>query len=146
MHLTAQDTTTPLDRTLTDLIDLGMTAKHACWNLQGPMFHSLRLLLDGLAELARTAADSVAERSMTLGHHPDGRLGTIAASTALDVLPPGPVADTTAVPAFVEILGVITTHLHEAIDAVADDPVTSRLLTELAAQLESKAWVIGAHS
>ena len=67
-----------LDATLTDLVALGLLAKHGHWNLAGPGFGPLHLLLDEVADMARRGGDRVTERAITLGHHPDGRLATIA--------------------------------------------------------------------
>jgi DNA-binding ferritin-like protein len=39
----------------------------------GPGFRELHVLLEELAHLAMGASDSVAERAITLGHHPDCR-------------------------------------------------------------------------
>ncbi len=75
------DQATALDRALTDLIALGMLAKHAHWNVTGPSFRLLHATLADLANLVGDAADTVAERAITLGHHPDGRPETVVAAT-----------------------------------------------------------------
>jgi starvation-inducible DNA-binding protein len=79
-----------LDATLTDLVALGLLAKHGHWNLAGPGFSPLHLLLDEVADVAREAGDRVAERAITLGHHPDGRLATIAGTTSFPTSAPAP--------------------------------------------------------
>src|SRR4051812_25448596 len=54
MTLTERQTVAAaLDVTLLDFINLALLAKQAHWNVAGPMFRSLHLLLDELVELAR---------------------------------------------------------------------------------------------
>jgi starvation-inducible DNA-binding protein len=133
-----------LDATLTDLVALGLLAKHGHWNLAGPGFSALHILLDEVADVAREGGDRVAERAITLGHHPDGRLATIAGNDVLPDLSAGVLRDRDAVTAFDRILDVVTSRLREAFDASAEDLVTQDLLVGIAAELEKKAWMIRA--
>ena len=133
-----------LDATLTDLVALGLLAKHGHWNLAGPGFGPLHLLLDEVADVAREAGDRVAERAITLGHHSDGRLATIAGNDVLPDLGAGVLRDRDAVAAFDRILDVVTSRLREAFDASAEDLVTQDLLVGITAELEKKAWMIRA--
>ncbi|MCU1352772.1 MAG: starvation/stationary phase protection protein [Acidimicrobiales bacterium] len=134
-----------LDVALVDLINLGLLAKQAHWNVEGPMFRSLHLLLDELADLARDGGDEVAERAITLGHHPDGRAATVATSSLPDI-PAAAIRDTDVVASFQLILDAVVERLHRAIDASSDDPVTQDLLTSIAAGIEKQAWMICAHT
>lgn len=136
---------TALDATLTDLVNLGLLADQAHWNLTGPAFGPLNVRFDDLAGVARGAADTVAERAITLGHHPDGRAATIAHDNVLPDLQPGEVRDSDAVAAIEAILGVVITRLHTAIDASCEDPVTQGLLIRIAGTLEKQAWMVRAH-
>jgi starvation-inducible DNA-binding protein len=109
------------------------------------MFRSLHLLLDELADLARNGGDEVAERAITLGHHPDGRAATVATSSLPDV-PAGAIRDSDVVARFQLILDAVVERLHRAIDSSTDDPVTQDLLTTIAAGIEKQAWMICAHA
>jgi starvation-inducible DNA-binding protein len=133
-----------LDATLTDLVALGLLAKHGHWNLAGPGFSPLHLLLDEVADVAREAGDRVAERAITLGHHPDGRLATIAGNDVLPDLGSGALRDRDAIAAFDRILDVVTSRLREAFDASAEDLVTQDLLVGITAELEKRAWMVRA--
>jgi len=133
-----------LDAVLTDLVALGLLAKHGHWNLAGPGFSPLHLLLDEVADVARDGGDRVAERAITLGHHPDGRLATIAGNDVLPDLGAGVLRDRDAVAAFDRILDVVTSRLREAFDTSAEDLVTQDLLVGITAELEKKAWMIRA--
>jgi starvation-inducible DNA-binding protein len=133
-----------LDATLTDLVALGLLAKHGHWNLAGPGFSPLHLLLDEVADVAREAGDRVAERAITLGHHPDGRLATIAGNDVLPALGAGALRDRDAIAAFDRILDVVTSRLREAFDTSAEDLVTQDLLVGITAELEKRAWMVRA--
>jgi starvation-inducible DNA-binding protein len=135
---------TALDAPLHELINLGLLAKQAHWNVHGPAFRSLHLLLDELADLARRSGDELAERAVTLRHSPDGRASIVAATTSSD-LPPGPITDVQAIEAFDRILSSVGDCLRCAIDSCGDDPVTQDLLTGIAGEVEKQAWMIRAH-
>jgi starvation-inducible DNA-binding protein len=109
------------------------------------MFRSLHILLDELAELARNGGDDVAERAITLGHHPDGRAATVATSSLPD-LAAGAIRDSDVVATFQTILDAVVERLHAAIDASSDDPVTQDLLTTIVAGIEKQSWMICAHA
>lgn len=133
-----------IDAPLCDLINLGLLAKQAHWNLHGPAFRPLHLLLDELADLARISGDELAERAVTLGNAPDGRASKVAATSTLD-LPPGPIADTEVIEAFSGLLAEVNDCLRRALDACIDDPVTQDLLIRVAAGIDRQAWMIRAH-
>jgi starvation-inducible DNA-binding protein len=137
--------TTAIDRVVTDLINLALLAKHAQWNLVGPTFRSMRQLLDELADLSRDQADDVAERALTLGHHPDGRAATVARDDSLPTIPAGELRDEVVITAFGSILDAVVSHIHEAIEVVTDDPVTRDLFTTIVGSVERHSWTIRSH-
>jgi starvation-inducible DNA-binding protein len=51
-----------LQKVLVDLIELHLQGKQAHWNLVGTNFRDLHLQLDDIVDLAREAADTIAER------------------------------------------------------------------------------------
>ena len=136
---------TALDHTLTDLISLSLLANQIRWNLTGPAFSPVRRLLGELADRAGDGADSVAERAVIIGHHPDGRVEVIARRNVLPTVDPGPVPDVHAIALFDTALGTVITRLRTAMDAVADDLVTGDLFISIARDLERAAWVFRAH-
>jgi starvation-inducible DNA-binding protein len=146
VHATDRQTiAAALDVALVDLINLGLLAKQAHWNVEGAMFRSLHLLLDELADLARNGGDDMAERAITLGHHPDGRAATVVTSSLPDI-PAGAIRDSDVVDRFQLILNAVVERLHGAIGVSSDDPVTQDLLTTIAAGIEKQAWMINAHA
>lgn len=133
-----------LDAALVELLDLGLQAKHAQWNLVGPRFGPMRQLLDELAGAARESADRVAERAVVLGHPADGRSETITALTSLPRLGRGPLGDLDAILAVSRVLDAVATRLHSASDAFEEDLVTVELFTGVLAVVERFAWMLRA--
>jgi starvation-inducible DNA-binding protein len=133
-----------LDGALADLLDLALLAKQAHWNLVGPRFRSMQLLLDELADTARESANGVAERAVTLGHSADGRAATVTALSSLPRLEPGALRDVDAIKAFGSILEAIENRMHSALEAFERDPVTVDLFTGILAAIEKYAWMLRA--
>src|ERR1700759_3932757 len=78
-----------LQKVLVDLVELHLQGKQAHWNLVGTNFRDLHLHLDDIVDIAREAADTIAERMRALNSVPDGRTDTVVASTTLPSLPGG---------------------------------------------------------
>ena len=134
-----------LQNTLVELTDLSLQAKQLHWNVIGRHFRSLHEQLDGLTAEARTAADAVAERAVTIGDAPDGRVSTVAKESPLPEVPDGRVADTTVVDVVVEALSTVINRMRPRIDRLGDlDPVTQDLMIEVLAGLEKQRWMFSA--
>lgn len=133
-----------LDGALADLLDLGLLAKQARWNVVGPRFRAMQLMLDELAEFARASADFVAERAVTLGHPPDGRGVTITTRSSLPDIEPGSLQDADAITTFVAILDAVATRIHSGLEAFERDLVSVGLLTRVLATVEKYAWMMRA--
>ena len=133
-----------LDGALADLIDLGLLAKQAQWNVVGPRFPAMQHLLDQLAELARTSSDRVAERAVVLGHAPDGRAATVTTLSSLPTVEPGAQNDADTIAAFVVILDAVVSRIHSVLEAFDTDLVTVDLFTSVLAEIEKCAWMLRA--
>ena len=135
-----------LDGALADLLDLGLLANQARWNIFGPRFPTMRFVLDELADFARCSADRVAERAITLGHAPDGRAASIAKLSSLPVIEPGGLRDVDVGAAFHAILDAVVDRVHTAMEAFEADLVTLHLFTGILAMIERFAWILRAQS
>ena len=133
-----------LDGALADLLDLGLLAKQAHWNVVGPRFPSMYQVLDQLADLARTSSDRVAERAVVLGHAPDGRAATITLRSSLPTVEPGAQNDTDTIAAFVAILDAVVSRIHSVLEAFDTDLVTVDLFTSVLAEIEKYTWMLRA--
>ncbi|MFI5555993.1 Dps family protein [Streptomyces sp. NPDC051738] len=136
-----------LQSTLVDLLGLSLIGKQAHWNIVGPRFRSIHLQLDDVVSVARTFADTVAERSAALGVPPDGRPETIAAAYTLPGPKEGWVRDTEVVQLIVDTLETAIGRLRERIEATAEpDPVTQDLLIGITSELEKQRWMFDAEN
>ena len=135
-----------LQEVLVDLIDLSLQGKQAHWNLRGPMFRELHLLLDEVVEAARDASDQVAERCLALGVAADGRLATVAAGTHLEAFPEGRIEDH-AVTALVAMrLQTVSQVGRSRLGQLGElDPVSQDLVNEVLTAIEKQLWMVEAH-
>src|ERR1700709_2333242 len=69
---------------LNALNDLALTLKHVHWNVVGPHFIGVHLMLDPQVEAVRAMVDATAERSATLGGSPAGTPGAIVSQRDWD--------------------------------------------------------------
>jgi len=136
-----------LQQLLADLIALHLQGKQAHWNVVGHNFRDLHLQLDEIVDVAREAADTIAERMRALGATPDGRAPTVASTAKLTVFPAGE-QDSAAV------VDLITTALHIAAGTAraihdrvdAEDPSTTDLLHAIIIDLEKQAWMLNSEN
>lgn len=136
-----------LQSTLVDLLGLSLIGKQAHWNIVGPRFRSIHLQLDEVVSMARSYADTVAERSAALGVPPDGRPETIAAAYTLPGSKEGWVRDNEVVQLIVDTLEAAIGRLRERVDATAEpDPVTQDLLIGITSELEKQRWMFDAEN
>jgi len=133
-----------LDGALADLLDLGLLARHARWNVVGPRFGAMQPMLAELAGFALASADLVAERAVTLGHPPDGRAVAISTLSSLPDVEPGVLWDASAITTFGAALDALAARIHAGLEAFETDLVTLGLLTGVLAEVERYAWMLRA--
>lgn len=128
------------------LNDLALTLKHAHWNVVGPHFIAVHLMLDPQVEAVRAMVDTTAERIATLGGSPLGTPGAIVAGRTWDDYSIGRDDAIAHLGALDEVYtGVISSH-RDAIEATDEpDPVTQDMLIAQAAELEQFQWFVRAH-
>ena len=126
--------------------DLHLTLKHAHWNVVGPNFMSVHLMLDPQVEAVRGFADAVAERIATLGSSPQGTPGAIVAQRDWDDYSIGRAGAIEHLGALdLVYTGVITSTREVAAEVEETDPVTNDLLIGQLGELEQFHWFIRAH-
>ncbi|GAB08688.1 putative DNA-binding protein [Gordonia araii NBRC 100433] len=131
-----------LQATLVDLIDLGLIAKQAHWNVVGVNFTSVHEDLDELVDVTREFSDATAERATAIGVSPDGRSETVAKTTGATGIGEGWINDTNVVGVIVENLAAVIGGIRERIELSGkSDPVTEDLLIGFAARLEQLHWM-----
>jgi starvation-inducible DNA-binding protein len=131
-----------LQGTVVDLIDLGLIAKQAHWNVIGRGFLSVHPSLDELVAAARDFTDQAAERATAIGVSPDGRSATVAADAGTKGFGAGWTKDTEVVVAIVANLAAVIERLRARIELTEKaDPVTQDLLIAITARLEQLHWM-----
>ena len=73
-----------LQERLVALIDLKLTLKHIHWNVVGPAFIGVHMMLDPQVDGVAAMVDTTAERIATLGTSPNGLSGNLVASREWD--------------------------------------------------------------
>src|ERR1700744_3257429 len=137
--------TADLQAVLVGLLELQNQAKQAHWTLVGPHFRSTHLELDEVVDAVREDADSVAERMRALDAVPDGRTGTLAATTTLDVFPEGEVSVERAVAVVSERILTVVNIIRTVHDGVDDqDPTSADILHTILEGLEKHRWMVTA--
>jgi starvation-inducible DNA-binding protein len=132
-----------LQQVLVDLIELHLQGKQAHWNLVGTNFRDLHLQLDEIVDVAREAADTIAERIRAVDAVPDGRTDTVAATTSVPAAPSGLVGTTDTVDIITDrIYATVATlrAVHDEVDAA--DPSSADLLHAIITELEKQAWML----
>jgi starvation-inducible DNA-binding protein len=143
---TAEDVIAILQDRLNALNDLALTLKHVHWNVVGPHFIAVHLMLDPQVEAVRGMVDDTAERIATLGGSPAGTPGALVAQRSWDDYSIGR-ADTQEHLAALDVVyqGVIEAQ-REAIESTDElDQVTQDMLIKHSADLEQFHWFVRAH-
>jgi starvation-inducible DNA-binding protein len=129
-----------LQAALADLIDLGLTAKQAHWNVHGPHFRSVHLELDEVNDSVQEWVDLVAERIAAVGGNPDGRAATVAATSQVGDIDAGPISADKAVSLFAERLDAAARRIEAKLHELDEDMPSQDLLIEVIQGLDKAAW------
>ena len=128
-----------LQATLVELIDLSLQAKQAHWNLVGPSFGPIHLLLDELTDQYRDWYDEVAERLVASGVSADGRIATVSAGTPLEPLPAGQLRDQDVLAFFDARVTLLADRVRARLDPIgAHDVVSQDLLLSIVLGLDEQ--------
>jgi starvation-inducible DNA-binding protein len=131
-----------LQATLVELIDLSLIGKQLHWSVVGPLFKPLHTQLDELTDSWRALADMVAERSVAIGHWPDGQAHTIASGTELESIDPGAVDDHDVVAELTRRLAQTSEYMRGRMDRLGElDAASQDVLIEIVRQLEQQLWM-----
>ena len=139
-------TVTLLQERLVALIDLQLTLKHIHWNVVGPTFIGVHLMLDPQVEAVQRMVDTTAERIATMGTSPNGLAGNLVKQRSWDDYALGRATVMQHLGALdMAYAGVVAGH-RRAIAKLDDlDLVTQDLIIEQAEQLEQFHWFVRAH-
>lgn len=137
-----------LNQHLADVLDLGLQAKQAHWNVKGPNFIALHELFDKIAEALEEYTDDIAERAVALG---GVALGTAQIISKISRLPAYPVNATSGKEHIAALSGALAKFgkvARAAIDiaAKAGDADTADLFTGVSRGVDKLLWMVEAHA
>ena len=134
-----------MQRLLTEFTDLALQAKQVHWHVTGPNFESLHLQMDRLVDDARVWADTVAERSVTLGVPVDGNAAAVAEGSGLSPMRLGYLSGPEAVAEITGRVRQVATDVRVAIAEIGElDPVSQDLVITIAEALDKHLWMLQA--
>ena len=136
-----------LNERLADLIDLGLQAKQAHWNVKGPNFIALHELFDETAEGIEEYVDDVAERIVALGGTAEGTVGSVGGRTKLPAYPLTITSGQDHVEAFSTALAATGKSVRAAIEKSTElgDADTADLFTGISRGLDKSLWFVESH-
>jgi starvation-inducible DNA-binding protein len=136
-----------LNERLAELIDLGLQAKQAHWNVKGPTFIALHELFDSVAEETEEYIDTVAERITALGGIAEGTLAAVSQRTKLPAYSLKITAGRDHVDALSTAIATVGKSVRAAIDQSNElgDADTADLFTGISRDLDKKLWFVEAH-
>jgi starvation-inducible DNA-binding protein len=142
---TRQEVAGELQARLVDFVALSLNGKQAHWHVTGRHFVPLHEELDAIVDDARSWADLVAERAVTLGVPVDGRPGTVAETTDVEPFQEGFVGDEKVVRLVVDELAAVAERTRASAERLgALDLVSQDLLIEILRDLEKHLWMLQA--
>lgn len=136
-----------LNAQLADVIDLGLQAKQAHWNVKGPQFAALHALFDEVRDSLDGFADELAERAVVLGGVARGTLQVLAKDSRVAAYPAEALAGNDHLWALSAALARVAQTSRESIRAAekAGDAVTVDVFTEVSRGLDTLLWKVEAH-
>jgi starvation-inducible DNA-binding protein len=136
-----------LNQQLADVIDLGLQAKFAHWNVKGPNFYALHELFDKIAEELEDFIDDIAERAVELG---GTAMGTIRVISKNSRLPPYPLNTAAGIDHINTLSAALASYgatVRLAIESATScgDAGTADLLTGISRGVDKQLWMVEAH-
>src|SRR6185295_8315053 len=127
-----------LNQELADVLDLGLQAKQAHWNVKGPHFIGLHELFDKVAEELEEFTDEIAERAVELGGVALGTIQIVGKNSRLPAFPLDAFSGKSHVAALSRALAHFGKTTRTAIDTAAriGDADTADLFTEVSRRVD----------
>ncbi len=137
-----------LQNRLADGIDLALVIKEAHWNLKGPQFIGIHLMLDGFRGEVSEWNDMMAERIVQLGGTARGTVQEVGKRTSLKPYPTDIYKISEHLHALIERFAAVANAVRKNIDDTDDagDAGTCDLFTEVSRGLDKQLWFLEAHT
>jgi starvation-inducible DNA-binding protein len=136
-----------LNARLADAIDLALITKQAHWNLKGPQFIGIHLMLDGFRTEQDEWVDTMAERITQIGGTALGTTQAVAKGTSLEPYPTDVYAIMDHLKELIKRYAKVANAIRAAIDQAdeAGDADTADIFTEVSRGLDKQLWFLEAH-
>ena len=137
-----------LNARLADGIDLALATKQAHWNLKGPRFIAIHLMLDGFRDQIDEHVDTVAERVAQLGGTALGTTQVVADKSTVPAYPTNIYKIEDHLAALIERYSAVANATRKAIDDTdeAGDADTADIFTAASRDLDKALWFLEAHT
>ncbi len=137
-----------LQARVADAIDMSLITKQAHWNLKGPQFIGVHLMLDKFRDEQDEYVDTMAERITQLGGTVRGTVQTVGEKTTLPPYPVDIYQVSDHIHALIDRYATVANAIRANIDEVdeAGDPDTADILTEVSRGIDKQLWFLEAHT
>lgn len=137
-----------LQARLADAIDTTLITKQAHWNLKGPQFIGVHMMLDTFRDQQDEFVDQMAERITQLGGTARGTVQEVGKKTALEPYPVNIYQVSDHIHALIDRYATFANAIRANIDEVdeAGDPDTADLFTEVSRGMDKQLWFLEAHT
>ncbi len=137
-----------LEARLADGLDLALVTKQAHWNLKGPEFIGIHLMLDKFRDEQDEWNDMMAERIVQLGGTAKGTTQAVGERTTLPPYPTNIYTIGDHLKALIDRYAQHANAVREGVDTTDDagDSGTSDLLTQVSRGLDKQLWFLEAHT
>ena len=137
-----------LNQQLADVLDLGLQAKQAHWNVKGPNFIGLHELFDKVAEELEEFTDEIAERAVELGGVAHGTTQVVSKNSRLKAYPLDLASGKGHVAALSGALATFGASARTAVDTAMrfGDADTADLFTGISRGVDKLLWMVEAHT
>ena len=137
-----------LEQNLANGLDVANMTKQAHWNLKGPQFIGIHLMLDQFRDQQDEWNDSMAERIVQLGGTAKGSTQAVGERTGLPPYPLDIYAIADHIKALIDRYAQHANAVRRSIDEAdeAGDADTADLFTEVSRGLDKQLWFLEAHT
>lgn len=141
----AQPVAAALQELLPSMIDMGLVAKQAHWNVFGQQFLSVHEKMDEVVDSSRNFGDLIAERIVKLGFAADGRRSVVATKSCLAEASSGFADVSQTLETVCDRLQALLEQVRSTVDVVQEyDPPTEDLCIEILREFEEHQWMLQA--
>lgn len=137
-----------LQARVAEAIDMSLITKQAHWNLKGPQFIGVHLMLDNFRDQQDEFVDTMAERIIQLGGTVRGTVQEVSARSKLESYPVDIYQVSDHIHALIDRYATVANAVRKSIDEASEagDADTADILTEVSRGIDKQLWFLEAHT